>query len=458
MEATRTTGVADQAIETLRAGLRGQVITPDHAEYDEARKVWNGMIDRHPAVIARVAGAADVVTCVNVARDHGLLLAVRGGAHNIPGNAVCDDGLVIDFSRMKAIRVDPARRTARAEPGVKWVEFDREVQAFGLATTSGTFSDTGIAGLTLGGGIGWLGGKFGLVSDNVLSFDVVTADGQLRTASADENADLFWALRGGGGNFGVVTSFEYRVHPVGMLLAGPVFHPLDRAGAVLRFYRDFASHIPDELVTGFGFLTLPDGNRAVGIIVVYNGPLDEGERVIRPVREYGPPLVDQIGPMPYTTVQTMFDPLAPPGRQYYVKAPFLREIQDGAIEVLVDRFAEVPSPYTLIILQQKSGAMARGRADQTAFGHREDQFAAVLFSGWDDPAEAEANIAWTRRLAQDLEPFGAGGEYINDLGPQETPDHLRVSFGANYGRLVQLKNKWDPTNLFRHTQNIKPTV
>jgi hypothetical protein len=243
-----------------------------------------------------------------------------------------------------------------------------------------------------------------------------------------------------------------------MLLAGPVFHPLERAREVLRFYRDFASNIPEALVTGFGFLTLPDGTRVVGIIVVYNGPLDEGEKVIRPVRGHGRPIVDQIGPMTYTAVQTMFDPLAPTGRHYYVKAPYLREIQDGAIDALVNAFAEVPSPYTLNFLQQKPGAMARDRADQTAFGHRDDQFAAVLFSGWDDPAQAEANIQWTRQLAQALEPFGSGGEYINDLGPMDSPDHIRVSFGANYGRLVALKNKYDPTNLFRHTQNIKPTV
>ncbi len=451
-----TATLPQSAIEEFKASLRGELIEPQSATYDEARKVWNGMIDRRPAAILRCAGAADVVAAVNFARDHGVLLSVRGGAHNAPGNAVCDDGLVIDFSGMKAIRVDPGKRTARAEPGVKWGEFDREVQAFGLATTSGTFSDTGISGLTLGGGMGWLGGKFGLVSDNVISFDVVTADGELRTASDENNAELFWALRGGGGNFGVVTSFEYRLHPVGMLLAGPVFHPFERAREVLRFYRDFASKLPDELVTAFGFLTLPDGNKAVGIIVVYNGPLDEGEKAVRPVREFGQPLVDQIGPMPYTAVQTMLDPMGPTGRNYYVKAPYLREIKDGAIEALVDRFAEVPSPFTSIVLQQKPGAMARGRPDQTAFGHREDQFAAVLWSGWDDPSEAEANISWTRQLATDLEPFASGGEYINELGPADDPAHIRASFGANYERLVALKSKYDPTNLFRHTQNIRP--
>jgi hypothetical protein len=450
--------VVEEAIEGLRSKLRGDLLTPDHAEYDEARRVWNGMIDRRPALIARCAGAGDVVACVNFARTHNVLLSVRGGAHNVAGNAVCDDGLVIDFSRMKAIRVDLKAQTARAEPGVKWIDFDREVQAFGLAMTSGTFSDTGISGLTLGGGLGWLGGKYGLVSDNVLSFDVVTADGQLRRASADENEDLFWALRGGGGNFGVVTSYEYRVYPVGMLLAGPVFHPFEHAREVLRFYNDFSSNIPDELTTGFGLLTGPDGSRMAGIVVVYNGPLEEGERVVRPVREFGQPLADHIGPMPYTAVQTMFDPLAPTGRNYYIKAPWLKEIGDGAVEAIVNRFAEVPSPFTIVFLQQKSGAMARGPHDRTAFGHRDDLYSGVIISGWDDPSQAEANISWTRQLGQELESFGSSGEYVNELGPNDPEERIRAAFGANYERLMLLKQKYDPENLFRHTQNIRPPV
>jgi FAD/FMN-containing dehydrogenase len=449
-------GVANEAaVDALRAALRGELIQPDHPEYDESRKVWNGMIDRRPALIARCAGAADAVACVNFARDHDVLLSVRGGAHNVAGNAVCDDGLVVDFSHMKAIRVDPAARRARAEPGVKWIDFDREVQAFGLAMTSGTFSDTGISGLTLGGGMGWLGGKFGLVSDNVISFDVVTADGQLRHASEDENQDLFWALRGGGGNFGVVTSFEYCLYPVGMLLAGLTIHPFERARETLRFYRDFSSNVPDELTTGLGLLTTSEGMPAVGIVVCYNGPLDEGEKVIRPVREFGPPIADHIGPMPYTALQTMFDPLAPIGRNYYVKSPYLREIQDGAIEALVNRFAEVPSPNSVVFLQQKSGAMARGMPDKTAFGHRYDQFSANIISGWDDSSQTEANIAWTRELATELEPFSSGGEYINELGPTDSQERIQASFGVNYERLVELKNKYDPSNLFRHTQNLK---
>lgn len=380
---------------------------------------------------------------------------MRGGAHNLlRGNAVCDDGLVVDFSRMKAIRVDAANRTARAEPGVKWIDFDREVQAFGLAMTSGTFSDTGISGLTLGGAIGWLGGMFGLVSDNVISFDVITADGELRRANEDENPELFWALRGGGGNFGVVTSFEYRLYPVGMLLAGLAIHPFERAREALRFYRDFSSNMPDELTTGFGFLTTPEGMPAVGIVVCYNGSLEEGEKVIRPVREFGPSIADHIQPMPYNAVQTMFDPLAPTGRNYYVKAPFLREIKDGAIEAMVTRFAEVPSPFTVIFIQQKSGAMARGEPDRTAFGHRADQYSAVVLSGWDDPNQSEANIAWTRQLGAEIEAFGSGGEYIDELGPADSEDRIRASFGVNYERLVELKNKYGPNNLLRHTQNL----
>jgi hypothetical protein len=446
--------VDEGTIETFKASLRGALITPLDAEYDLARSLWNGMIDRRPMLIARCAGAADVVACVNFARSHGILLSVRGGGHQVAGNAVCDDGLVIDLSQMKAIRVDVANRTARAEPGVRWGEFDREVQAFGLATTGGTFSDTGISGLTLGGGIGWLGGKFGLASDNVTAFDVVTAEGELIVANANENSELFWALRGGGGNFGVVTSFEYRLYPVGTLLAGLAIHPFERAREVFRFYREFAATVPDELVTYYGLITLPDGMKVAGIALCYNGPLEQGEEAIRPVREFGPPLVDQIGPMQYAELQTMMDWLAPTGRQYYIRAPWLRTIMDGAVDAIVDGFAEVPSPHTGVIIQQKSGAMARGRPDQTAFGHREDPYSAVIFSGWEDPAEAEVNMSWARRLAQALEPFGSGGEYINELGRAEPEDRLRASFGVNFERLVQLKNRYDPGNLFRHTQNL----
>jgi FAD/FMN-containing dehydrogenase len=307
--------------------------------------------------------------------------------------------------------------------------------------------------------VGWLGGKYGLASDNLVSVDLVTAEGRLLTASAEENADLFWGLRGGGGNFGAVTSFEYRLHPVGPVLAGLVVHPFARAKEVLRFYRDFSAGIPDELTTASGLLTGPDGAPVLGINVCYNGPLEDGERVIRPVREFGPPLADQIGPMPYVAVQSMIDPLVPAGRRYYAKAPWLREIADGTIDALAASFAEVSSPHTIVILQQKGGAMARGPRDRTAFGHRDARYNLVLLTNWEDPRESEAHVAWTRRLAQAVEPFTAGGEYVNDLGieAEEGADRIRAAFGANYARLVALKVQYDPTNLFRHTQNVRPT-
>lgn len=452
--------VPEQAVQELQASLRGHVLRPDDADYDEARKVFNGMIDRRPGLIARCATSADVIAAVGFARENAVLISVKGGAHNIPGNAVCDGGLVIDFSAMKGIRIDPQRRTARADPGVKWGEFDRETQAFGLATTGGTASDTGIAGLTLGGGVGWLGGKFGLASDNLVSADLVTADGRLLTASAEENADLFWGLRGGGGNLGVVTSFEYRLHPVGPLLAGLVVHPFARAKEVLRFYRDFTAVTPDELTAACALLTGPDGKPAVGIAVCYNGAIEEGERVIRPVRQFGPPLADQIGPIPYTAVQSMVDPLFPPGRHYYAKAPWLREIRDETIHALAAHFAEVSSPHTIVLIQQKGGEMARGPRDRTAFGHRDARYNLVLFSSWEDPRESAAHVAWTRGLAAAVEPFTAGAEYVNDLGieAEEGTDRIKAGFGANYSRLVALKNQYDPTNLFRHNQNIRPSA
>jgi FAD/FMN-containing dehydrogenase len=446
-------------VELLGATHRGQLISPGEPDYDEARQVWNAMIDRHPGLIARPAGAADVVAAVNFARGHDLVLAVRGGGHNMPGTSVCDHGLVIDFSAMKAIRVDPEARTARAEPGVRWGEFDRETQGFGLATTGGTFSDTGIAGLTLGGGIGWLGPKYGLAHDNLVSVDIVTADGRLRRASEDENADLFWAVRGGGGNFGVVTSFEYRLHQVGPLLGGLVAHPFPRARDALQFYREFSADMPDELATAFAFMTHPEAGLAVGIAAVWNGPLDEGEEAIKPLRQFGPPVEDNIGPISYCGVQTMLDEMAPPRRRYYAKAPFVDDFSDEAIDTAVAHFAKVTSPFTMIVIQYMGGEMARGAPDRTAFGHRGARHAFVIFSGWEDN-ESDRHVAWTRQMDAAIRPFGTGGEYVNDLGLEtdEGGQKVRDALGANYDRLVQVKNTYDPGNLFRHNQNIRPST
>jgi len=451
------TVLKEATVATFKQSLGGPLIAPGDAGYAEARQVWNGNIDRRPGLIARPVGVADVIQAVTFARDHNLLVSVRGGAHNIAGTSVCTGGLVIDLSLLKAIRVDPVRRTVRAEGGVKWGEFDRETQAFGLATTGGTIADTGIAGLTLGGGLGWLGYKYGLAADNLISVDLVTADGKFRVASDTEHPDLFWGVRGGGGNFGVVTSFEYRLHPVGPVLAGMAVHPFAKVKEVLQFYRDFSSTTHEALTTYAVSMTAPDGTKVVAIAVCYSGPPAEGERLIAPVRQFGPPLEDQIRPMPYTELQSMLDAANPPGHQYYMKAHFLREIRDEAIDILVDHFARVPSPLSMLFFQQAGGAMQRGN---TAYAHRDALYNLLLLAQWLEPGESERHVRWTRELWQALRPYATGGVYVNDIGREvdEGADQVRAAYGANYQRLAELKQKYDPTNLFRHNQNIKPAV
>ena len=450
--------VEDAAVKELKNSLRGPLLSPSEGSYDEARKVWNGMIDRRPALIARCAGVADVIAAVRFARAHRVLVSVRGGGHNAPGNAVCQDGLMIDLAGMRSVRVDPARRTAHAEGGTTWSDFDRETQVFALATTGGAISSTGIAGLTLGGGLGWLAGKFGLSCDNLLSVDLITAEGELRTVSAAENAGLFWGVRGGGGNFGVVTSFEYRLHPVGRVLGGVVLYPFSRAREALIFYRDFATTAPDELNTVGALITLPDGAPAVAILVCFNGDLETGEKVLRPLRSFGPPLVDHVARMPYRQVQTLLDASTARGRRNYLKTIMMRNISDGAIDLMVERFATVPSPLSSTFFQQLGNAASRIDATATAFSHRGVLCEWNCRATWLDPAEDGRNMAWARGLAEAMLPHSTGGEYVNHLGLEadEGSERIRAAYGANYERLVALKTKYDPTNLFRHNQNIKP--
>ena len=449
--------LGEAAIEGFKANLRGRLLHPGDEGYDDARKVWNGMTDKRPALIAQCAGADDVINAVNFARENKLLVAVRGGDHSVAGHSVCEGGIVIDLSQMKSVRVDPAKRTARAEGGVKWGDFDQATQAAGLATTGGTNSDTGIAGLTLGGGLGWLAGKYGLACDNLLSAEVVPADGRLLKASANENAELFWGLRGGSGNFGVVTSFEYQLHEVGQVLAGMVVHPFERAKEVLRFYSDFSSDIPDELNTVTVLLTSPEGSKVVAIAVCYNGPIDKGEEALRPLREFGPPLADQIAPMPYTAIQTALDATFPRGRQYYWRASLIKQIGDDAIDTVIDYFAAVPSPFSVLGFQQLGNAANRVGQEETAFSHRDAMYDFLMLSGWEDPSEAERNIKWTREVSDAMEPSLHGGFYVNGLGEDEGPKVESAYLSKTYERLVTLKNRYDPTNLFRLNPNIRPS-
>jgi FAD/FMN-containing dehydrogenase len=453
-------GMLEESVVGFRTDLRGELLRPGEAGYDGARSVWNGMIDRRPALIARCAGAADVVRCVNLAREHGLLVSVRGGGHNVSGNAVCDDGLMIDLSPMKSIRVDPVRRTVRAEGGVIWGELDRETQAFGLATPGGFVSTTGAAGLTLGGGIAWLMGKYGLACDNLLSVDIVTADGRLLTASTTENEDLFWGVRGGGGNFGVVTSLEFRLHPVGpIVLAGLLIWPVTRAKEVHAAFQELLHSAPDELIALIALLNLPEVGPAVGIGVCYNGPTGEGERVLRHLRQFGPPLADQIAPMPYTQVQGLFDPLYPRGRRNYWKSNFLSFLNDDAVDTMVEHFRKAPSPLSHSFLEGFTGAVRRVEREETAFGQRDSDYNFTLIAMWTDPAEDELHIRWGRDYWRAMQPFSADGVYVNYLGPaaEEGEERVKAAYGpAKYGRLAALKKKYDPANMFRLNQNIRP--
>jgi FAD/FMN-containing dehydrogenase len=447
---TEQTDLDGEAIENLSAQLRGALIRPDDAEYETARRVWNGMIDKHPALIARCAGVADIIAAVNFAREQGLQVAVRGGGHNVAGNAVCDGGLVIDLSPMKGIRVDLAGRTVRAEPGLLWSEFDQETLASGLATTGGLVSTTGVAGLAC---------------DNLRSVDVVTADGQLVTASPIEHADLFWGIRGGGGNFGIVTSFEFQLHSVGpIVLGGAVFHPLERARELLTFYREWAAHTPEELTTLVVMITAPpapfippdlQGKPAIAIAACYSGDPAEGEAIVQPLRTFGPPAADLLGPLPYTALQSMFDASAPAGLHNYWKSHYLGGLDDTAIDTILEHAAAMPAPFAQIHLHQLGGAAARMPKEGTAFGHRDAAYALNVIGTWADPQETDSQVQWVRAFWTAMEPLSSG-VYVNFLG-EEGDDMVRKAYDAgSYQRLVELKQKYDPSNFFQLNQNIKP--
>lgn len=457
-------GLADRAgppqapdLARLRPAIRGELVLPDDTGYPQARKVWNGMVDKRPAAVIYCAGAGDAIAAVQFARSENLLVSVRAGGHNVAGSSVCDGGLVIDVSRMKHIEVDPARRIARAEAGLNLGEFDTATQAHGLATTMGVNADTGIAGLTLGGGFGKLGRKHGLTCDNLVAADIVTADGRLLRASATENADLFWGIRGGGGNFGIVTTFEYRLHPVGpLLLAGSVLYRYEHARAAMEFYAAFSSKAPDELSLDAALVTAPSGERFFNVSACYVGPIAEGERVIKPLREYGTPAEDRIAPIPYVQLQSAGDANFPRGRRYYWKAQFMREISDQAIDTLLAAYATAPSG-SLLVLQQVGGAIGRVPIAETPYANRDALYDCFPISIWDEPADDEIHIRWARDLWTAMRPFSTGGVYANNLGDEGT-DRVQAAYGENYPRLAALKNKYDPTNFFRLNQNIRPVI
>jgi FAD/FMN-containing dehydrogenase len=458
------TALREATIQEFRASLRGEVIGRTDDGYEQARKVHNGMIDRYPLLIARCADVADVMSAVNFARENGLTLAIRGGGHNVAGFGTCDDGLVIDLSPMKGIHIDPVKRTARAEGGCTWGDVDHATHAFGLAAPGGTISTTGIAGLTLGGGIGHLTRKYGLSCDNLMSADVVTADGRLITASADQNADVFWALRGGGGNFGVVTSFEFRLHPVSTVFAGPILYPLEKSKDALRFYRDYIAKAPEDMSAFFAFLIVPPGppfpehlhNKTVcGVVCCYTGPLDKAEEVVRPLRDFGPPLFDGVGEMPFPILQSAFDPLLPSGLQNYWKADFVKDLTDEVIEAHVKYGPGVPTVNTAVHIYPVSGAAHRVSRDETAFSYRDAGFTHVIAALYPDPADTPKNKTWVQNYWSELHAHSAGGAYVNFM-MEEGEERVAASYRDNYKRLAQVKAKYDPNNLFHVNQNIKP--
>ena len=468
-EVTSSNGarIDESAVDQFSAALRGRILRGGDDDYDSARAIWNGMIDRRPSLIAQCVGAADVAHAVRFARERGMVVSVRGGGHGVAGDAVCDGGMMIDLSQMRGVWVDPKEKTARAQAGALWGDFDAETAQHGLHTTGGVVTHTGIAGLTLGGGIGWLMRKHGLTIDNVLSFNLITADGEAVRASVEENTDLFWGLRGGGGNFGVVTSFEYRLHEVApKVLAGVIVQPADDATDVLRHYRDFIADSPGELMTIVNLRMAPaapflpeeiHGVPAVMIAVCYSGAIEEGERVLEPLRRFGQPLADVVRPGPYSAHQALFDASVPHGLRYYWKAEYLDELSNEAIDALASHAWTAPSDKSYTIMFQMGGAVRATADDESAFLGRQAHHALNINSVWTDPTDDERQFQWARDFWADVQPHSAGSVYVNFLG-DEGEDRVRAAYGAKYEKLVALKTKYDPTNFFCMNQNIKPVA
>jgi hypothetical protein len=442
-------------IEAFRRGFCGQVLLPEDTGYDSARRIWNASIDKHPGLIARCSEAADVVRAVKFSRANNLLVAVKSGGHNVAGRALCDDGIVIDLSATNRVSVDAELRAVRVQAGALLGDVDRETNSHGLVVPTGVVSKTGIAGLTLGGGTGWLARKYGLTCDNVVSCEVVTAEGDLVTANNEINADLFWGLRGGGGNFGIVTSFLYRAHPVSTVLGGVIAYTRDQAAALLRYYRDFMPAAPDELTAYAGLISMPDGTPAVGVMACYCDDLTEGERVLKPLRAFGSPVFDAIQPMPFPTMQKLVDEMSPDSTHNYWRSTFIRDFSDEVIDLIIEHGNRMESRLSRIVIQFFGGAAGRVAPADTAFAQRQAEYNVGIETQWTDAAESEKHIGWTRTLSDALRPYSSNGYLLNFIGNEE-PDTIRAAFGSNYARLVELKTKYDPTNFFSLNQNVPP--
>jgi FAD/FMN-containing dehydrogenase len=461
-----STTIDSAAADGLAASLGGNLVTPESSNYDEVRSIWNAMIDKRPGLIAQCANAADVVRAINFATSNDLLVSVRGIGHNIAGNSVCDGGLMIDLSGMKSVQIDEGAKTARVEPGVTLGEMDAATQKYGLALPVGINTTTGIAGLTLGGGFGWLSRKHGLTCDNLISADVVTAAGELVHASATENEELFWGLRGGGGNFGIVTSFEFQLHPVGPeILSGLIVHPFKDARAVLNKYREFVANAPDELTVWVVLRKAPPlpfldesvhGTEVVVLAAMYTGDMAEGEKALAPLREFGNPHADVIGPHPFTGWQGAFDPLLAEGARNYWKSHDFLELSDGLLDTLLGAVDTLPDPQSEIFIAHMGGATNRVAADATAYTHRDAEFIMNVHGRWSEASDDDKVISWCRNLFDQATPFATGGVYVNFMTEEET-ERVREAYGGVYDRLVQLKNTYDPKNVFRLNQNIKPS-
>ncbi len=449
--------VVFRSFHDLAASFDGEIILPGGAEYARARAVWNGMIDRRPACIAVCRSVSDVQRAVQFARANNVTLAVRGGGHNAAGLASVDDGLVIDLRAMRDVVVDPARKVARAGGGATWADFDRATAAHGLAATGGAVSTTGVAGLTLGGGLGWLMRSYGLACDNMAAAEVVTADGRVLRASASENPDLFWALRGGGGNFGVVTSFEFRLHEVSTVLGGLLIYPISRAREVLHLYRDVTRSAPDALTVFAAMMHTPDGTPVIALAMCYNGPVSDGERAIAAIRAFGAPMAGEVGPIPYTALQSMLDAGFPSGLHVHWRSEFAAALPDDLIDTLVTAFDGVKSPLSVLMIEQFGGAVRRVAPEAAAYDQRDADYNLVVVGRWASPSDAEPNVRWARITSDALKSFGTGRVYVNYIGAGESPERVRSSFSpAKFTRLATIKKRYDPTNLFRVNQNIRP--